>query len=208
VPLQCPSCSQTLPDDAVLCVNCGLNLETGQRLRTVVKRKKRRAIQGWDRDMGGRPIHMRYILAACLGAAAVAATVLVGLLLESQYRVLIALLVLLACAVTIVGVVGTFTRVRVRQDGKGDIVVGLAQRLFFLPVGEQTAKLSKFNALWTDYSAIEDAEGNPGWERYTLDLGSDRTGRRLRVFRGGNSDRMRELCDILEGLGELEVRRA
>jgi hypothetical protein len=32
---QCPSCHQPLAADAVVCIECGLNLETGRRLRTI-----------------------------------------------------------------------------------------------------------------------------------------------------------------------------
>lgn len=31
----CPSCSAMLPDNAVLCVQCGYNLQTGQKLQTM-----------------------------------------------------------------------------------------------------------------------------------------------------------------------------
>ncbi|MCI0464280.1 MAG: zinc ribbon domain-containing protein [Gemmataceae bacterium] len=205
--MQCPACDEPLPDDAVLCVNCGLNLQTGKRLKTVVT-KERKVIQGWDRDLGGRPIRMRFVLAAILGGVATVAAVVGGALLPLEHRVLIALLVWLVCGLTIVGVLGTFTRVRVRQDGKGNIVVGIAPSFFFIKLGERTTKLSKFNALWTDYRVVEDSEGGTVWERQILELGSDRTDRRLRVFHGSNGDRMRELCDILEDLGNLEVRRA
>lgn len=32
---QCPSCRQEWPEDAVVCVNCGYNFETGKKLKTV-----------------------------------------------------------------------------------------------------------------------------------------------------------------------------
>ena len=34
-PNACPDCGNTLPEGAVICVKCGLNLKTGQKLQTV-----------------------------------------------------------------------------------------------------------------------------------------------------------------------------
>jgi DNA-directed RNA polymerase subunit RPC12/RpoP len=35
--LKCPSCGQSLSPEAVLCINCGYNLKTGQMLSVVVE---------------------------------------------------------------------------------------------------------------------------------------------------------------------------
>ena len=43
---KCPKCRHELPKDAVLCVNCGLNLQTGKKLKTIHKAKTRRVILG------------------------------------------------------------------------------------------------------------------------------------------------------------------
>ena len=44
---QCPKCRHELPKDAVLCVNCGLNLKTGKKLKTVHKARTRTMNLGW-----------------------------------------------------------------------------------------------------------------------------------------------------------------
>jgi hypothetical protein len=36
----CPDCRAMLPDGAVLCTSCGLNLQTGKRLKTAIADKK------------------------------------------------------------------------------------------------------------------------------------------------------------------------
>lgn len=46
-PTRCPSCGQMLPAGTVVCVNCGYNLRTGQRMKTVIERpQENKAAEG------------------------------------------------------------------------------------------------------------------------------------------------------------------
>ncbi|MCI0683528.1 MAG: hypothetical protein L0Y71_15595 [Gemmataceae bacterium] len=38
----CPDCGKRLPTDAVVCVNCGLDLQTGRRLKTTIKKSAKK----------------------------------------------------------------------------------------------------------------------------------------------------------------------
>ena len=43
---KCPSCSHEWPRDAVVCVDCGYNFETGRKMRTKVKTHDREVVYG------------------------------------------------------------------------------------------------------------------------------------------------------------------
>src|SRR5262249_36582056 len=113
--VQCTHCGSEWPDDAVLCVQCGLNFQTGQRLQTVRGRRKKEVARTLDRDLRGSTPRKRII------SGVVFLVVLSVLLVVLPFipGVGSAGLVIFGVPVYLVGVLaallrcGSFTRVRV-----------------------------------------------------------------------------------------------
>ena len=81
--MNCPECEASLPDDAVLCVSCGLNLKTGRRLKTTKKRKR---LAEWDRDRGGRPVGVLWAAAGTAVILLCAACVVFTLVVDMAWK--------------------------------------------------------------------------------------------------------------------------
>jgi hypothetical protein len=106
----CPGCGRFLAPEAVLCIDCGYNRQTGKRLRTVSRRMRRMwYLGGFSSPASIVVVAVLYLFLIVLGFAS--ESLAAGLLL------------LLAGAVPSVLLLGTFTRIIVTRDADGRPVV-------------------------------------------------------------------------------------
>ncbi len=201
--MNCPKCDASLPDDAVLCVNCGLHLKSGRRLKTEKKRKK---LGEWDYDRGGRPVGWRGTVAATVLIVLVIAGIVFTLVADVPHKNVLAGGVFLLAVPAVAGLVGTFTRVRLTRDAKGGAAIALTGYVLFLPVAKKVYALRRFKAVWVDYAAGMTQDQA---DTFYLTLGGEWHDHepRVLIYRGTDEEKMQEFCDMLVDAGGLEIKR-
>jgi hypothetical protein len=106
----CAGCGRFLAPDAVICIDCGFNRQTGKQLRTVSRRRQ----HTWY--LGGFSSPASIIVVAVLYLI----LILMGFLSES---LLAGLLLLFVGVIPALLLLGTFTRIRITRDPLGRPVV-------------------------------------------------------------------------------------
>jgi len=99
---------------------------------------------------------------------------------------------------------GTFTRYRVFRNAKGKPSLMVSRRFLFIPLGNKTYDLTGFRAILTDCVVGDEEEGG---EVYYLTLEGPRWGK-VKLLRSSNERKWREVLDMVQQAGRLEVKRA
>jgi hypothetical protein len=207
--MRCTDCGSEWPDDAVLCVQCGLDFRTGRRLATVRGRSQQDVAAAWDRDLSGWASRVRVI------TTVVFLVVLTGLLvavpfipqLELPGLLILGLPVYLISVPLILYVWGGYTRIQIDPGGERGPVLTVRRYFFFLPRAHHTYRLRDFQAVWTDYYLA--GSDDLAHDVFLLDLGGGDYDilARVRVYEGNSEATMHELCDLLQQAGGLEIKR-
>jgi hypothetical protein len=207
--VQCTDCGSEWPDGAVLCVECGLNFQTGKRLQTVRGKSKKGVTEVWDRDLRGSTPRRRIVSGIVF--LVVLSVLLVVLPFIPQLGgfglVILGVPVYLFGFLATLLLCGSFTLVRVEPGRGGNTVLTIYRYFFFVPCSKRTYRLRDFKTLWTDHYMTGDAD--QAEDVLTLDLGGDEYDvlARVRVFQGADEIAMRQLCELLQEAGGLEIKR-
>lgn len=144
--LLCPNCNATLPREAVLCVACGLDLRTGEKLRTERKRRKGRRLERvWDGDMA---LTTRIIIAAVAGGL----LLFVGMALMAAQEFVGAMAVIVFGGATVALGLGTFTRTHLTRSSQDQPVIRLTHHLCFIPYDRKALNPRKFDRLKIEHT--------------------------------------------------------
>ena len=143
----CPDCGADLADDAVLCVQCGLHLQTGEVLMTE-HRRRRRPRRSWD---GDRPVKARVrlsigiVLASILAGAAT--TSLVGNVAQGLW---------VAVVGSLLGVMvpGTYTRIELTTDRRGRPIIRLIPHFIYFRRKPETVQVWKFTRVTIEHTGF------------------------------------------------------
>jgi len=198
-------------------VQCGYHLKKGKHLKTV-HGTSRESGTLWDADLGGRsgwgrlgmgvlfqvilcvmPLVSEQLPKKTVGGVEVRPTA------DPSHHGAV-LMIAVGTPLTWV-LVGTYTRIRIGRDRQGRPVLLRSFRILYIPLGNRGYWLRHYKALWPDYRPPR-----RWWyrqpERFWLYLGGDTREEipLVLIFRGGNDNRMRELCDLLKETAGLTVR--
>lgn len=213
----CPGCGRFLAPDAVVCLECGFNRQTGKQLRTVSRR--------FDR---------RWYLGGLFSPAAVAVVVILYLflgLVGLLSRDVVAFVLLLALGVLpSVLLLGTFTRIRITRDRDGRALVLRDRWIAFLPAGHKEIDLEGYetirlglreggaNALLLGFLVVFCLFGIPGilfylllyrGSTFTLEIAGDYSEgvpppvEPEVLYRGPSEAKMRAIGDALQEVAEM-----
>jgi hypothetical protein len=208
----CPACGSAMASDAVLCIECGFNLKTGKRLRTV-KQRFERCWDGSGFPLWGRLVAFGVLFAVCL----------VPLLFDSLE---LAALLFLVWGVVFVPLLGIFKRVIITRNRAGKPVLVLRWFVFFIPCPPTVVYLGEgYERIRTGARVGAGVSlsvvllfllcGIPGLiyaiiranqTVVTLEVAGSHTGEQVEpilVYRGTNEATMRQIGDTLKSIGGL-----
>jgi hypothetical protein len=155
----CPECGSPLEKRAVLCIECGYDLRTGEKLTTEVKRLNLYLDPGW-------PPVLRYVL---LGLLVLLLLFVTGLLVLNRVDIAIVLVVLLFGILALVLAIGTFPRWNLRRTKKGRLMLGKVWHIAFVPVGTVEMNLKRFSGVVIHYEVPSRHQPvNPVFAQYGL----------------------------------------
>jgi hypothetical protein len=188
-PHTCPSCDAALPDDAVLCVECGYHLLKQKHLKTRVQKPRARGTrQAWD--VGMTP-------AAQVGLMVVILLVPAGIELARGWEEWWVLL--LAPPVALLATLFGY-RMILDRDDKGRWLLTRHGWFCFRPTSPVVTDLSEYKALYTDY--VESEDGGV----YVLELRGERA-RPVILYQGGNERFAKTLMDTMQYDVGLRIER-
>jgi hypothetical protein len=217
---QCPECDKELPVNAVLCVRCGYNYETGRKV------SPRGDARPFFRRWGGYVLLRLAISVGLLG---------LGAPLVLVTRPAVAASILGGWAAFLIVSVGSFPTASLRRDRRGRCTLVTRQWICYIPFPKQTHHLNPgltriepdfdWRALSSEANFFE-PDGLPwwwGWQvrliglvialilglafgQYVLTLAEDRRShvQRTVIYRGRLESRVREMAETLcevAGLG-------
>jgi hypothetical protein len=192
----CPECGTNLGRGAVLCIECGFDLRTGQRRKT----KKRRLKRKLDRSV---PLAGRIIICACAVLAPLCAMIAKK---EFIWWLVLPSLFIAAAFATPYGYV---FRITLRRDRRGDLLLKQEFWVCLLPLGNWTINLTGYTQAWTDYavSVTYNQYGHAQQhERYMLEISGE--GKRPRmIYDGADEDLMRDLADMMQYDAGMQIKR-
>ena len=123
----CPQCEKALPEEAVLCVHCGFDFQTGEQLKRVHKPLKMEWVEGMSST--------NRKLVGILWAGAILVTLLA--LYQFGEISLVACLIWVFFAIPQIALlVGSFGELKLTRNKKGQIRLTRVFRLGFYPLGE------------------------------------------------------------------------
>jgi hypothetical protein len=218
----CPGCHKVLARGAVLCVDCGIDLRTGRRLKTV--RDAGRAYERrWD---SGAPLVVRLVLFLVLEFLCF----LVGALTRD---LILAVLIVFTATVFLALLLGTFITLRLKRTGNGKVLLTRVIHLFFIPAIRTEFNLQRYDALQVADSGA--GFGPVGWiiligttllllpfgvvpgllwwywaltrQNFRLDLNSDRRDNPVKVYWTHSDSTLRDIADTLQEAAGLRVER-
>jgi hypothetical protein len=132
---KCPNCDQDMPEAAVLCIECGYNVQTGQKLDTVRERFHRE----WPSDLS---LPARVVLAVCLELF-----FLLGFLFLPPLAASFIFVISIPVVVLFLGTFETLTLTR-QDDGRSLATVLL--RVGFYPWGRRVHDLDDYRSIVLD----------------------------------------------------------
>jgi hypothetical protein len=98
--------------------------------------------------------------------------------------------------------IGSYTRLAVHRDSKGDRTLTRKDWLLFIPLGTSVLDLDGYEAVVTDFTP-------GGWDysdTFVLDLrGKEK--RTRRIYAGGDEPTMKAIVDMLQEVAQLRVER-
>jgi hypothetical protein len=213
--MQCPECDAPLPDDAVLCVDCGYILQTGKRLKTKIVRKERPPEISWDRTIRGGHPTTQIVVLLVLMAGMLLATPMVLLCVVSMipshhkwFGLLCIIPIVLVGWLVIVAASGSFTRIQLDRKKILDPRLILTSFFACIPIRKQTIHLLRYQAVYTDHRIVDRGRGMR-YDQYMLYLGGAYINDKplLCIFQGRSNALMGQLCDILAEVANIEVKR-
>jgi hypothetical protein len=103
-----------------------------------------------------------------------------------------------------VGIVwlGIYTRYRVFRDQRGKPFLGVSQKFLFIPLAESIYDLTTYRTIYTDFVAGHD--DNPDVSFLELEGPGKRA---VTIFQSSNDEQMKDLIDMIVGVGQLEIKR-
>lgn len=143
LPITCPQCHRELSAEAVLCVGCGLELKTGKKKAALRFEPFQRYWEPWL----SYESRLRLFLVASLSSLVL--SVIAGVLAESWTLALGPLLLFVAMLAFLLG---TFNRVDLARDRRGNARLTQTWRVFFLARPTQTIDLREFDGVVTGRS--------------------------------------------------------
>jgi len=133
----CPKCRSELPLNAVFCVHCGRDLQTGEKV-------KKRTFEPIDREWE-EGWSLQFRLQLLIGCVALDFLALIVLIINGDYSVgVITLLLQLGLQAFLLG---TFDRLNVKRTSKGEATLTRTQRLAFLTMKVTKVKWKKSEGL-------------------------------------------------------------
>jgi hypothetical protein len=211
---KCPNCNHPLESDAVLCVTCGFNLETGQKAVKVYEKVER----FWE---AGMPLQKR------LRLFALSQCVLLPLALFGAWwgeRPLAFLMPWLIFTGLLAFLLGTFDRLDLCRNKRGRVVLTKTWRVFFFPQAPVPIALREYEGVATGPAQSSDtinwvvlvclllAGGLPGllwWlfafhqESYYVALTQNHGYPELILYQGWSQERAREISQTLHDVAGL-----
>jgi ribosomal protein L40E len=216
--ISCPSCRTTLPPAAVLCVRCGYNLQTGQRLSTRIKLKR------IDKRLEPSPSLLARLI--IWGALAMLPFPLVLVMQDASAVIGFMVGWLVWAGAWCLGL-GTFVRSWLHRDDNKEVVLSKSQWIGFLPVINKELYLADYNFLFFDYrlGASDQMKALflvivlfllcflvvPGlifWyaifrqEAYLLELGTDKFSKTEVIYVGGNQQIMHQFAEEIQEVAD------
>ncbi len=192
-PPDCPACGKALAPGAVLCIECGFDLRTGDRRKTEHRRFK----QVWDRSLS---VVARLPLSLMLVGLAVSVFVRRG---QAFWLVELGLLIL---AAAVAAPYAHVFRIAIRRNRQGEMILKREHRIFYVPVARWSVQLRRYEQAMTDHTEYYDDRTQRRIETYYLDIVGPRVKDR-RLYKGPDGDFMRELADALQYVAGLRTSR-
>ncbi|MGL4421781.1 MAG: hypothetical protein ACRCZF_14025, partial [Gemmataceae bacterium] len=122
---KCPDCGGVCRHDAVLCTNCGLDLETG-------KKQRRKKFEPVERFWEARwPLNTRLLIFAGMQALNFCICAVIGLLSGSLNFAIVAFILQTALQAFLIG---SYESLTVRRNAKGHTTIDRVWRLGFIPL--------------------------------------------------------------------------
>jgi hypothetical protein len=206
---KCPNCGSAIAYDAVICVQCGLDMRTGKHLQT-----QRVAFQKtWDTGCTGLTIRHRAIAAGIMFFGLnLMPFFLVWINVIPESIVLRIPLFVIALAFTVV--LGTCVEMTLMRDSNGRLVLKRAKWMSFVPVQTEVDQVAGFRAARTGYGGNDGffwsillisliASGGLAlvlWRnaKYSLCLIRHSDLSEVLIYRGNNAARMVELAEMFK----------
>ena len=200
--IACPSCGEDIPEDAVLCVHCGFNRQTGQHLKTKVKLKRIDVVLGPNPSLTVRLLIMgllvllpTLIVVLMLATRAEADTISGGFLCWTLWVALFGLLI------------GTFDRHWIHRDESNEVVLDILKSVFFIPMPiSKSHFLMDYNYVYTDYKEL--SFGLRRTEFFIVELGNEFDKDKVKIYMSSNQDNMKEYVDaLIDAADHLKIKR-
>jgi hypothetical protein len=186
----CPSCGTPMAADAVLCIECGHHLHTGERVKT--RRKRLRRV--WETPT----LATRLVITGCMLAG-----MLFALLYKGPNPVSLSVAGIFTLVVVLaMSPLGLTTRLALQRDRRGRLLFRKTRRLFFIAFEDVTVDVGKYQKAYTD--ATPDTEDSGGVVSLTL-VGEQCSP--VVVYRGQDEQLMKELADAFRELAGLRLER-
>ncbi|HXG12404.1 MAG TPA: zinc ribbon domain-containing protein [Gemmataceae bacterium] len=134
---RCPNCNHPMADRAIICLECGYNLTTGQQLTTVHERFERH----WENK---RTLIVRAAALAGIAVFFLAWCVLAWLWLSLTAAVVLAVILFLVVGIPLFLSAGTFMTASLRRGRSGHLELTTTRWVGFLFRGSQTHDLSGY----------------------------------------------------------------
>jgi hypothetical protein len=192
-PPDCPACGKALAAGAVLCIECGFDRRSGERRQT----ERRGFRRVWDRSLS---------VAARLPVSLTLVAVAVSLFLTRGGEIWWIELGLVVLAVAVAAPYAHVYRIAIRRDRRGQLVLDLEYRVFYVPVARWSVELARYEQAKIDHTEHYDHETGRVVETYYLDIVGPRVKDR-RLYKGPDGDFMRELADVLQYVAGLRISR-
>jgi hypothetical protein len=192
-PPDCPACGKALSPGAVLCIECGFDLRTGDRRKTESRRFKR----VWDRSLS---------VAARLPFSLILIGWAVFVLVERGQEFWLMELGLLVLAGAVAAPYAHVYRIAIRRNRQGELILNLEHRIFYVPIARWSVPLRRYEQALTDHIEHYDHETRRTIDTYFLDIVGPRVKDR-RLYKGPDGDFMRELADALQYVAGLRISR-